>query len=95
MSLRVYIPFLGIFLDNPTNMTDLVCIKVFTNRAQAEVVKTLLESHGIAAIVQADDCGGLRPHLVFGAGGVKVLVRKEDEAKVISILTAKEDSGEA
>ena len=76
-------------------MIDLVCVKVFTNRAQAEVVKSLLESHGIAAIVKADDCGGLRPHLVFGAGGVRVLVRKEDETKAMNILAAKEDSDEA
>ena len=75
-------------------MIDLVCVKVFTNRAQAEVVKSLLESYGIVAIVKADDCGGLRPHLVFGAGGVRVLVRKEDKAKAMDILATKEDGNE-
>lgn len=64
---------------------DFVTVKQFLYRNEAEFSKSVLEGMGIEAMVLADDCGGLRPHLAFGMGGVKLLVKKEDFkiAKVI------------
>ena len=61
-------------------------IKVFENRLEAETAKSLLESHGIGAMVSADDCGGMRPELSF-ASGVRLLVLEEHVASALAILT--------
>jgi hypothetical protein len=48
--------------------------------------KNFLESEGIDAILSADDAGGMRPDLLWGTGGVRLLVRKEDTVKALQIL---------
>ncbi|MFH1655053.1 MAG: DUF2007 domain-containing protein [Candidatus Omnitrophota bacterium] len=67
-------------------MADLISIKTFLHRHEAELAKGLLSEKGIEAIVQADDCGGYRPHLTFGTGGVQLLVRKEDKQRAEEAL---------
>jgi len=67
-------------------MADLVSIKTFMHRHEAELAKGLLAEKGIEAIVSADDCGGARPHLTFGMSGVQLLVKKEDEQKAKEVL---------
>ena len=58
-------------------MSDLVCIKTYGSRHEAELVRGFLEVNGIKAVVSADDVGGMRPHLLFG-GGARLLVKEED-----------------
>ena len=65
---------------------ELVVIKTFLHRHEAELTKGLLTEKGIDAIVSADDCAGTRPHLAFGMGGVKLLVKKEDAEKAKEVL---------
>ncbi len=67
-------------------MTDLICIKNYNNRTEAELVKSLLESSGIEAIISADDCGGMRPHLLLGTNGTRLLVKEEDAQKALDVL---------
>ena len=67
-------------------MSDLICIKNYNNRTEAELVKSLLESNGIEAIVSADDCGGMRPHLLLGTNGTRLLVKEEDAQKALDVL---------
>jgi len=67
-------------------MKDLICVKIFNNRPEAELANGLLEASGIKAIVSADDCGGMRPHLLLGTGGVRLLVKKEDVQKALEAL---------
>ncbi len=74
-------------------MADLVCIRTYNNRPEAELAKGLLGASGVKAIVSADDAGGMRPHLTLGMGGVRLLVKKEDVQKVLGILEVTNDKG--
>ena len=67
-------------------MCEMVNIRTFINRIDAELLKSMLESHGIKASISADDCAGLRSHLVFGTGGVKLFVGKDDVEEAEKIL---------
>ena len=64
----------------------LVCIKTYAHKAEAELVKSLLENNGIKAMVSADDCGGMRPHLLWSTGGAKLLVKEKDVKKALDKL---------
>lgn len=64
---------------------DLVAVRVYSYRHEAELARSALEADGIEAMVEADDCGGQRP--LMGANvGVKLLVRRSDESKAKSVL---------
>lgn len=66
-------------------MLDVVCIQEFSSRHAADQARVILESEGVAAMVEADDAGGMRPHLAY-TGGVRLLVRAEDESRARTIL---------
>ena len=67
-------------------MANLVCIKTYQNRMEAELAKGLLESKDIKAMVSADDVGGMNPALLWATGGVRLLVKKNDIQKATEIL---------
>lgn len=67
-------------------MKDLICVKTYTNRVEAELAKGFLKTSSIEAIVSADDCGGVRPELGLGTGGVRLLVKKEDIQRALKVL---------
>ncbi|MCK4916678.1 MAG: DUF2007 domain-containing protein [Candidatus Omnitrophica bacterium] len=67
-------------------MEKLVVVKNFLNKYDAELAKRLLISNGIAAVVSADDLGGHRPHLTYGMGGVRLLVREKDLLKANALF---------
>jgi Putative prokaryotic signal transducing protein len=64
---------------------ELVVVATFLNRIDAEVAQGALEAADIESIVQADDAGGMRPHLWMG--GVHLLVRAADQARARKILS--------
>jgi hypothetical protein len=59
-------------------MTELVFIRAYTNRFEAELAEQYLADQGIEAMVQADDAGGMYAGLSLGRKGVRLLVRAED-----------------
>ena len=61
------------------NDTEIVVVKTFLNRMDADLAKGALEAAGIHAMVRADDAGGTRPTLWMG--GVALLVRADDREK--------------
>ena len=67
-------------------MTDtaLVVIRTFLNNVDAELARGVLESAAIESMIQADDCGGVRPHLWMG--GVRLLVAAENAARAEEVL---------
>jgi len=71
-------------------MTDLVSIRTFLHRHEAELAKGLLNEKGIEAVISADDLGTWRPHLSFGTG-VQLLVKKEDVEEAQEALRILED----
>ena len=66
----------------------IVCMKtVYTSidRNIAEIIAAKLKAHGIAAIVFADDLGGLRPHMSYGQQA-EVRVQDEDVEDALKII---------
>ena len=69
---------------------DLVVVGTFLNMIDAELAKSALESADIDALIQADDAGGMRPHLQVH--GVRLLVRAEDADRATDLLENSQDS---
>ena len=66
--------------------SKLVLAQAFGSQGGAELAKSMLESAGIDAMVQADTVGGMRPHVAWSGLGFRVLVREEDLAEARGVL---------
>lgn len=55
---------------------DLVTVKSFSNRIEANIAKGFLEQNGILAAIAGDDQGGV--HFPFKPFGIKLLVRETE-----------------
>jgi hypothetical protein len=64
----------------------LVLVQAFGSEVEAALAKSMLESAGIDAMIQADRAGGMRDHLAWSGFGFKVLVREEDAATAREVL---------
>jgi hypothetical protein len=64
---------------------NLVVIRTFNNRVEADVAGSALDAAQIDATLSADDAGGLQPGLWVGEG-VSLLVRPEDAQRAAEIL---------
>jgi putative signal transducing protein len=64
----------------------LVLVQAFGSQVEAALAKSMLESAGIDAMIQADRAGGMRDHLAWSGFGFKVLVREEDAATARQVL---------
>lgn len=64
-------------------MTDLICIKRFADRHDADVAKSVLDANHIASSIQTDDAGGMYP---FMTERIRLLVNKTDLQKAKKIL---------
>jgi len=53
-------------------------VAVVSSRTEAELIVGFLDSHGLRAVLAADDAGGTEPQLQLR--GVRVLVAPSDEA---------------
>jgi hypothetical protein len=65
-------------------MPEPVAVRLFMSTIEAEIAHGALEAAGIEAVVSADDCGGMRPHLQVGR--VALLVRPEDLEEARRVL---------
>jgi Putative prokaryotic signal transducing protein len=65
---------------------NLVVVQSYGTEGEAEIVKGVLESSGIEAMIQADTAGRMREHLAWSGLGHRLLVREEDAAAARSIL---------
>ena len=72
-------------------MSDLVTLRVFFTRSDAEIVKARLGAAGIDAIVLVDDEGGLNPGF-YAHYGVRVAVREEDRAIAEDVVASGDDA---
>ena len=68
-------------------MTDseLVVVRTFGDRIEADLAHSALEAAGIESMVSGDDAGGVQPGLWTGEG-VAFLVREEDASNAREIL---------
>jgi Putative prokaryotic signal transducing protein len=72
-------------------MSHLIVIRSFFNHVEADIAKSVLETAGIDALVQADDAGGVQPGL-WAAEGVQLLVREEDADDARQILDSADEN---
>ena len=66
---------------------ELVIVKTFGSRPEADIAKGALASAGIDAMIQADTAGGMREHLAWSGTGFRLLVREEDAPTALAVLT--------
>ena len=66
-------------------MIDPTLVMTYCYRHEAELARTLLETEGIEAMIQGDDCGGLGIGLAF-SGGISVYVAFTDADRARAIL---------
>jgi len=59
-------------------MSQLVILKTYYHKHDAQMAQGLLNERGIDSILQTDDCGGFRPHISLSMGNARLLVQKED-----------------
>jgi Putative prokaryotic signal transducing protein len=64
---------------------ELVAVRTFLNRIEAELARSALEAAEIDAMVSADDAGGASAGL-WVSRGVRLLVRAEDVCRAEDIL---------
>jgi hypothetical protein len=70
---------------------QLVVLKAFGDRIEAELAKGALENAGIEATIQSDTVGRMREHIAWSGAGFQVLVREEDLAAAREALIPIED----
>ena len=73
-------------------MEDLVTIRTFATRAEADLARSVLEAFGIECVVGADDCGGQRPALTMGSG-VRLIARSKDVERAEEVLNGPVSEG--
>ena len=71
---------------------ELVAVKAFRNRLEAELAQNLLAVHGIPSFVSAEDAGGMRPPPFSFAAGVQLIVRSLDLIPARRVLKATLDA---
>ena len=64
------------------------CLRTYLTRNEAEMDQALLRSCGFETIIQADDAGGMQPHLLFGNGGVRLLIHSSQADEAAQVLDA-------
>ena len=70
--------------------TASVPVAVVPSRIEAELIVGMLRTNGVRATVSADDAGGQYSPLQLG-GGVRVLVRRSDEASARRLIATADD----
>ncbi|MEO7520207.1 MAG: DUF2007 domain-containing protein [Gemmatimonas sp.] len=65
----------------------MVIVREFANEMEALIARSVLEAHGIPAVVLRDDAGGMLPsmHLIYP---VRLAVRSGDSAHALRVLDA-------
>ena len=68
-------------------MSDIVCIKIFGSRTDAEIAGSALRANNITSYIDADDAGGMYPFPLSGrTKGVRLFIHDTDSAVAKKIL---------
>jgi len=66
--------------------SDLVVLRTFENVVAAELAKSALEAADVDSFIQADDAGGMRPHIAMNR--VRLVVGSEHAEEAAQILAS-------
>ncbi|MFA6471384.1 MAG: DUF2007 domain-containing protein [Candidatus Latescibacterota bacterium] len=70
-------------------MSNQITIRIFNYRHEAEPLRSFLESSGIKAFVNSDDCGSWDPALSL-VQGVRLSVQEHDVLRAEELIAAVE-----
>jgi hypothetical protein len=76
---------MDVFPEAAMHDAELVILRTFANRFEADLAKSALDAADIESLIRADDVGGMRPHM-WVSSGVELLVRREDAVRSAEIL---------
>jgi len=65
--------------------SDLVVIRTFPDRVEADLASSALSAAGIDSMVRGDDAGGTQPQLAMGHF-IELIVREADAAAARDVL---------
>lgn len=71
------------------NALDLICVKTFNSRVEADLARGFLEANGVNAVVSTDSAGGVELGLEF-MPGVRLLVKRKDASTAVELLRVEE-----
>ena len=77
----------------PQPSDELILLKTFADRFEAEIVKGLLESRDIPSFITQEDIGGTQPYFIGLTGGVRLFVRQDYVERALELLAASEEDG--
>ena len=63
--------------------------------AEAQLIRSVLEGHGIEAVIPNEQTAEIAPPYLWGSGGVKVQVADEDEKTARTVLATLEDESKS
>jgi hypothetical protein len=66
--------------------TNLVVVRTFNSRPEADMAVSALDAAGIDAMIRADDSGNMRPSVAWAGVGFEVVVRIDDSEAAHAIL---------
>ena len=83
-------------IEAMSDPNDLVQVATYGYLHEAELAAGALEAAGIESMVRDEFVAGVRPHLTFTDGGVRLFVRASDRERAEEVLetTATEYQGE-
>lgn len=67
---------------------ELVTVRTFDNYFSANIILTRLQADGIECYLKDENTVTIDPILTYAIGGIKLVVKKEDEEKVMKLLEA-------
>ncbi|MCF3651444.1 putative signal transducing protein [Synoicihabitans lomoniglobus] len=70
-------------------------VAAFAEIAEAQLIRSVLEGHGISAVIPNEQTAEIAPPYLWGSGGVKVQVAAEDLAIAREVLATLEKDGPA
>jgi putative signal transducing protein len=65
--------------------SDLVVVRTFTDRIEADLASSALDAAGIESMVRGDDAGGTQPGMAMGHP-IELIVRAADAAAARDVL---------
>ena len=72
-------------MANAQHQEELVVVRTYAYRHEAEVGRSMLEGHNVDAVISADDAGGVQPAL-GAATGARLMVKRRNEHKARQLL---------
>ncbi len=72
-------------------LRDMETIATVAEIAEAQLIRSVLEGHGITAVIPDEQTAEIAPPYLWATGGIRVQVAEEDAATAREVLATLED----